>query len=784
MTTHTNDILWQTPDHAILISPTRGGRVLSWRHNRSSELVKQQADVLDGGLMRILLGEERYPGASYITPHLVISRQNGPRDFHVHLRYLWNTPNALASFLGWPDKTNPSCTDGILLDKTIRFLPAQNALVLELSITNLTSATRYITPWVQSHFQGWAHDTTTIQDGVEGPFLWHEVYWTGHRVGNAKSMRLLAHNADRTFFATLGAPVDHLDGMAAYGKTTYGPDSTDACIELRGKTLTLPPGHRFAGSSFLALSDNPTQWATASPCPLYWRVEPAPQITFTGSELLPLLAHWALPDEHQSGLMILSHLDKVPFSTDQRYQAANAFAGFRKHGKNARASIGLYALKNLTNLRAALTAPAGWSLGALPDSLPKGQLATLTLTGPATLKNKEKVQVGLSSGTERFSTLKIPQDAQVEPAYTFQIKQTSTYMDDRFAAERSGFPGWLAGKNLPPSAKSFHAWQKQAHRRACKWVTDNISGPAPLKPRLLERQTGPFCVRDKILLQTEPGVWLPLYLIYPKGMQPGANAPGILFAHGSGPGKLSFAPDETADMQDPKIIGEWPSPYQFAHQLGCVVAIPDRRGWGEWAEGNHSQRPQRAAAAGFNITALEVWDHLKTIDYLRSRPEVDPSRVVSMGSSGGGWMTIFMAGLHPHCAGGIVSSCDPQSASLPDQYFSRTFGMESVTLHPPAVLPMPTASICSLAAPKPLWVMDGLWDTGIVPVLPHTPQEAQDAWAAWHKRANRGRDEIAHAYSLLNAQSNYQSSWFQGGHLAGFTLPNIAQWLSQHFPAQ
>jgi hypothetical protein len=256
--------------------------------------------------------------------------------------------------------------------------------------------------------------------------------------------------------------------------------------------------------------------------------------------------------------------------------------------------------------------------------------------------------------------------------------------------------------------------------------------------------------------------------------------PGIVFAHGSCPGKLHFAPDETKEMQDPTIIGEWPSPYQFAHQLGCMVLLPDRRGWGEWGEGNHSQQPQRANAAGFNVLAMEVWDQLRAIDFLCDHPDVDARCVTSMGSSGGGLMTLFSF-FNPRCAGGIVSSSITLSASIPDQYFHRSARTDDVPLHPASFLPMASAAMCTLAAPRPLWVMDGRWDTGVLPTLPHSDADANKAWARWHAASDRGRSEIERAYRLLGHADRYQATWFEGGHLAGFTLANIALWLGRYW---
>lgn len=78
--------------------------------------------------------------------------------------------------------------------------------------------------------------------------------------------------------------------------------------------------------------------------------------------------------------------------------------------------------------------------------------------------------------------------------------------------------------------------------------------------------------------------------------------------------------------------------------------------------------------------------------------------------------------------------------------------------------------------------MDGRQDgCYCLPTLPHTEEEAQAAFARWHAAADAGREEIRRAYRLLGAEKNYQSSWFDGGHLAGFTFNNIAAWLRQHF---
>ncbi|HOY79199.1 MAG TPA: prolyl oligopeptidase family serine peptidase, partial [Hyphomonadaceae bacterium] len=48
---------------------------------------------------------------------------------------------------------------------------------------------------------------------------------------------------------------------------------------------------------------------------------------------------------------------------------------------------------------------------------------------------------------------------------------------------------------------------------------------------------------------------------------------------------------------------------------------------------------------GYTQLGLNVWDAMRTIDYLATRPEVDVSRVGCVGCSFGGTMTMALAGM-------------------------------------------------------------------------------------------------------------------------------------------
>lgn len=774
-----DEIHWQGAGDEVVLSPHRGGRITSWKRGAAGELVKALG-LEDGGLLRMMLAEERYPGTSYNTPHLARVLRNDARGFAVQLRHFWNASNALARQLGWHDKVNPVYLDGLLLDKTVTFDAAASALLVEITITNLTDEVRRVTPWMQSHFQGWVHDTFIVSQGEKQRYLWHDIFWAGHRAEPGASMRLVATSRDGAISVVLGAGAEWLAGMACYTRTEFGEASPDGCMELRGKMVAIAPHQRWRSNAFIALTEGVDawrRWADAAPEPLASRVEAAPETEWTDAALLPLLQYWALPGERDRGLVVLSHLDKVPFTSADRYTAANSFSGFHhdQRGTRARATVVLLPLRKFESVSAECAGDSNWHVSPGVCALVPHQPVALTLEGPADLKGKAQVTVRLSAAGRELAVLRVEPDAAVEPGYSFQVKQVSTYLDERWQSEKSGFHG--------SSAEDFKAWRTTTRQYLSKWIDDAVTGPVPLSPRLMERQVGPHCVREKILIQTERDLWIPMYLVRPRQAPAGGKLPAILFPHGSCAGKSLFAPDETGAEQNPALFDQWPSPYQFAQRLGCLVLIPDRRGWGELSEANHGQRSQRAWEAGYNITAMDMWDNLRAIDYLVQRADVDASRIVSMGGSGGGWVTRFLLGADERVAGGIVSSSPSTTPLLPDQYFFQRADDKKAAINPPRELPLATATILCLAAPRPLWVMDGKDDPcyAMGDMLPRTDEEKRAAFARWHAESNAGQEEVARAYRLLGAEDKLQASWFDGVHLAGFTFNNIAPWLRKHF---
>ncbi len=114
--------------------------------------------------------------------------------------------------------------------------------------------------------------------------------------------------------------------------------------------------------------------------------------------------------------------------------------------------------------------------------------------------------------------------------------------------------------------------------------------------------------------------------------------------------------------------------------------------------------------AGATWPGIVFWDDVRTVDYLLTRPEVDPARIGCQGVSMGGYRSLFLAALDPRiraaCVVGFMSTVRPMIRAHLDTHSWVHF---LPALH--RYLDWP--DIASLAAPRSLLVLqcsrDGLF---------------------------------------------------------------------------
>ena len=157
------------------------------------------------------------------------------------------------------------------------------------------------------------------------------------------------------------------------------------------------------------------------------------------------------------------------------------------------------------------------------------------------------------------------------------------------------------------------------------------------------------------LMQTEPGVWMPFYLLRREddGGADGRKHPVLLNPHGHGGGK-----ETTVDTD-------------FAREMadaGWYVFCPDERGSGERREfpqqsddeamrrgSSHRELLQLAIGFGQSVIGLAVWDLMCLLDMVQTWPDADGERIACAGMSGGGQQTLWLSAIDERVKAAIVS---------------------------------------------------------------------------------------------------------------------------------
>lgn len=291
---------------------------------------------------------------------------------------------------------------------------------------------------------------------------------------------------------------------------------------------------------------------------------------------------------------------------------------------------------------------------------------------------------------------------------------------------------------------------------------------APLRPRITERVELEGYRRERVEIQTEPGVIMPLYVLTPKAGH--APYPAVIAPHGhcSG-GKLAVAGcRERPEIA--KTIADHNYDYgvQFA-RAGFITFCPDARGFGERQETaakasilNSSCQwlNNMASPLGQTVTGMWAWDLSRLIDYIETRRDCRRGGVGCAGLSGGGLQTLWATALDPRITCAVISGylygykeslldlhCNCSCNYVPHLYEHADMG-----------------DIAALIAPRPLLVETGTKD----------PLNGASGMANVLSQMRI----LRRAYRLLGAASDVKHDVFDGPHMWHGT--EALPWLRKH----
>jgi len=265
----------------------------------------------------------------------------------------------------------------------------------------------------------------------------------------------------------------------------------------------------------------------------------------------------------------------------------------------------------------------------------------------------------------------------------------------------------------------WRKWRRKALRKL-RELMGIWPQPAPLRAETvwkLEIEEGLTC--EYVVFDSERDMSVPCYVLYPSRLKKDASNPAIICSHGHGP----FGKKPVAGMRDtPELAANIEAHnYDYGLQMarsGFLTICPDLRVFGERSDArrdgsapypgrdNCNVQFLRGGMLGIYTLTLNVFDMMRTVDYLEARPEVDPKRIGFMGLSQGGTMTTFTAALDERIAAadiiGYVNSW-------------RVFGTKDANFCGSQIVPeifrwFDTSDVAGLIAPRPLLVEMGVHD--------------------------------------------------------------------------
>ena len=288
--------------------------------------------------------------------------------------------------------------------------------------------------------------------------------------------------------------------------------------------------------------------------------------------------------------------------------------------------------------------------------------------------------------------------------------------------------------------RNLSSWQNTARARVLEQLF-YAPPPVPPAPEVIRRTDRSDYIEEYLTFQTTPDVRVPGYVLIPK--QTALPAPGLVVLHCHGGayvwGKekvVAVENEHTALTEFKQRLYEGTSIATDLVRRGYVVITIDMFYWGERRllldEDPQSYRePQKMTAdeiaafnrrssqneqlvarslmtAGVTWPGVIVWDDLRTLDYLASRPEVDRQRLGCVGLSVGGYRSFVLAALDRRIRTAVDVGWMTSFASNIRRHVLNTVGL---TFHIPGLyryLDLP--DLAALIAPRSLLVINGSRD--------------------------------------------------------------------------
>jgi dienelactone hydrolase len=299
-------------------------------------------------------------------------------------------------------------------------------------------------------------------------------------------------------------------------------------------------------------------------------------------------------------------------------------------------------------------------------------------------------------------------------------------------------------------------------RQKCLEALGGLPKRTPLAPQVVGVVSRPGYRVEKIIFQSQPKHYVTALLFLPEAARFQPPYPGVLVPCGhalpakghpeyqsmgallalNGMAALVFDPIDQGERGQLLGKGGWPSLW------GCA---------------GHTMVGMGAILLGRNTARFEIWDGMRAIDYLQSRPEISPRRIGCTGNSGGGTQTSYLMALDnrirsaaPSC---FLTSLPRLLATIgPQDAEQNIFGQLAIGLdHADWIMMRAPSPVLLCTATKDFFDLTGTWDTFRYAKRLYTRMGAAE-------RVDLMENDAGHNYNTIQreAVARWMSRWLLG----------------------
>ena len=305
---------------------------------------------------------------------------------------------------------------------------------------------------------------------------------------------------------------------------------------------------------------------------------------------------------------------------------------------------------------------------------------------------------------------------------------------------------------LPASLEDWQQRKQELRKQLLKSWGGFPTEPCDLSPKSMGELKRDGYRVEKIIFQTRPGVWMTANAYVPDGE---GKRPAVLCVHGHWKGA----------KQDPVVQARCIGLVKLGFFVLCVDAFgAGERGINKNLGEYHGEMVAATLMpVGLPLSGLQVYENMRAVDYLLTRPEVDGEKLGITGASGGGNQTMY-AGAYDERFNAVVPVC---SVGTYQAYLGAACCMCEVV--PNAMTYTEESGLLSMVAPRALMVINA----------------TKDAFQFSVGEAQKSISAAQHVFRLYGKAGLISHDLFESPHDYGRTMrESMYGWMTLHLKGE